>query len=60
MITGLSGAGVGGASGFAAESAAIATGDAVMPLATGGAGAGIAVDCEAATARPVTLGSVSR
>jgi hypothetical protein len=60
MITGLSGAGVGGVSGFAAESAASATGDAVMPLATGGVGEMIAAGCDAATARPVTLRSVSR
>lgn len=60
MITGLSGAGAGAASGFATESAANATGDAAMPLAAGGADAGSAAACEAATAKPVTLGSVSR
>jgi hypothetical protein len=60
MITGLSGAGAGSVSGFATESAASATGDAVIPLAAGGAGAAIAAGCEGATASPVMLGSVSR
>jgi hypothetical protein len=60
MITGFSGAAAGGASGFAAESAAIATGDAVTPTAAGGVGATIIAGCEAATARPVMLESVSR
>jgi hypothetical protein len=53
-------AGAGSASGFATESAASATGNAVIPLAAGGAGAAIAAGCEEATASPVMLGSVSR
>ena len=60
MITGLSGAGAGGASGFGPESVASATGDAVTPTAAGGVSATIAAGCEAATATPITLGSLSR
>jgi hypothetical protein len=62
IIAGLAGAGAGAgsASGFATESAASATGDAVMLIAAGGAGAAIAAGCEEATASPVMLGSVSR